>query len=1417
MNMSDKLMTPDYLFEVSWEVCNKVGGIHTVISSKAKLLQKKFNSHYILIGPDAWRGETENPEFIEDKALFASWKEATAHDGLRIRTGRWNVAGSPLAIIIDYTPFITQKDEIFKVFWERFKLDSISGNWDYVEPVLFGYAAGKLIESFVRFNTGPSDKIIAHFHEWMTGSGILYLKDKVPAVATMFTTHATVIGRSLAGNHQALYRDFEKFDIDAKSREFQVVSKLSIEKLAAENADVFTTVSDLTSRECKQFLKKEVDIVTPNGFDDIFLPSDEFFDSKRNAAREKLRNVSEALFGHTLGEDVMFVAHSGRYEMKNKGMDVFIDSLAALKDHPGLTRELIAFILVPANQIGPRKDLINILEGSKINTQTDSKMITHYIHDYDYDPVISRLREVGINNDRKDRVKVIFVPSYLNGNDGIFNMSYYDLLIGMDMTVFPSYYEPWGYTPMESIALGVPTITTGLAGYGLWIREHFSGKRLSLEVIERDEDNHQQVVKQIAEKLASFSLLNEEQIKLIKQNAEEISTLTIWEKLINHYYRAYDKAIEQAGPRIKELPAIEPVETLSQVYKVKSIHAPRWKTIQVQKNIPARLSALDELSRNLWWSWNEKAINLFRLVDSDLWNETGANPLIFLEKIGYKRLKELEKDEEFLSELDEVFHCFRAYMDDPVKEGPKIAYFSMEYGLHTSLPIYSGGLGVLAGDYLKEASDSRIDMIAVGLLYKYGYFSQQLSASGEQIASYNATDFTRIPARPVRFENGEWAMINIAFPGRTVKARIWVVDVGRVPLFLLDTDFEENHEQDMSITHHLYGGDWENRFRQEMLLGIGGIRALRVLGREPELFHCNEGHAAFIGIERLNKYVNENKLIFAQALEVVRASTLFTTHTPVPAGHDSFDENMLRTYIAHYPVRLNISWTQFMNLGKIHPDDPNEKFSMSYLAANLSQEMNGVSRLHGKVSRHIFNDLWKGYLPGELHIGYVTNGVHHDTWTSGEWKDFYEKTIGPEYLKNQHLPETWNGLQDADDAEIWNMRQTHRHKLVDYIMERTRDNWIKKHESPRYFLSIREKLNPGYLTIGFARRFATYKRAQLLFRDIQRLSAIVNNPERPVQFIFAGKAHPNDHAGQEVMKHIIGISKMPEFSGKIIFLQNYDMDLAKMLVKGVDVWLNTPTRPLEASGTSGMKAVMNGVLNFSVLDGWWIEGYKPGAGWALPEKRVYDNQDFQDELDADTIYNILEDEIVPMYYKRNNNDIPEKWIKTIKNSISGIAPMFTMRRMLNDYIDRFYTKQHKRTQRIRENDFELARQLATWKSRMYRGWESIEVVDISYPETIDRPLVIGNEHVGELVLDLKELNVSSVGVEQVVVDIHPENGNIDMVDVQELSLIDTEGSIARYRLPINPTKAGAFHYGIRLYPKHPELPHRQDLSFVKWV
>jgi glycogen phosphorylase/synthase len=1408
---------PDFLFETSWEVCNKVGGIHTVVSTKALTLSEKLKSNFILIGPDVWRDTNQNPEFQEDLQLFKSWRSRAHEEGLSIRIGRWNIAGNPIVIIVDFMKFVPQKDSIFQKFWEIYKLDSLSGQWDYVEPALFGYAAGKIIESFTRYHLSIRDKVVAQFHEWMTGTGVLYLKHYMPQIATAFTTHATVLGRCIAGNLLPLYSKLNQYNPDAIATEFNVVAKQSLEKLSSIEADVFTTVSDLTAKECTQFFSKPVDLVTPNGFENSFVPSGNEYSNQIKDARLRLLEVAGALTNQNYTDDAVIVGISGRYEFKNKGIDLFIDAMGELNKVKTIKRDILAFIFIPANHYGGRKDIANIL-GKCETVNNGSKVLSHNLHDVDYDPIIKRISDNGITNEANQKVKVFFVPCYLYGNDGIFNLPYYQLLIGLNISIFPSYYEPWGYTPLESIAFGVPTITTSLAGFGLWVRDNEHISKEAITVVERNDNNDKDVVAEIAQRVNEIIELSDNDSKNLRSKAQELSNIALWVNFISYYYKAYDIAIAKASQRAGQLVEAEIHDQLPHVDKSLFVSQPKWKRLLVQKNIPEKLSPLEELSKNLWWCWNYEVSDLFESIDPTVWNESEKNPIVFLELISYNRLLKLETDDVFLRKLEHVYNKYVAYMDEKKnRKAPAIAYFSMEFGLHNSLRTYSGGLGILAGDYLKEASDTNINLVGIGLLYRYGYFKQVISVNGDQMAISEPQHYSKTPTIPVRDENGNWITISIILPGRTLKARIWKVEVGRIDLYLLDTDFEDNAPQDRSITHHLYGGDWENRFKQELLLGVGGIRALDALNIESDIYHCNEGHAAFIGLERLNIYIQQQNLTFPEALEIVRASTLFTTHTPVPAGHDAFDENMVRMYMSHYPDRLNLSWPQFIGLGRINANDHNEKFSMSILAVNISQEVNGVSRLHGKVSQEILKNMWPGYVPDELFIDYVTNGVHYPTWTAKEWRQLYEGLIDPNFVSNQLKQENWDKIYSVPDVDIWKIRNSQRRRLIEYIKERMHESSEKRYENPKHLVEIYDKLNKFTLTIGFARRFATYKRAHLLFKDLDRLSRIVNNPGMPIQFIFAGKAHPADKAGQDLIKMIFDISRKPEFLGKILFLQNYDIELAQHLVQGVDIWLNTPTRPLEASGTSGEKAVMNGVLHFSVLDGWWAEGYYPDAGWALPEEQTYENHDYQDELDAELIYNILENEIAPLFYFRDDDDIPNGWIKYIKNSIAKVASNFTTSRMLRDYQEKFYYKMAERVKRLKANDFNLAKDISSWKKKVFRSWESIELISVKMPDISKEPILLGNVYEGEVVLDLNELSPEDIGVEIIIAEMVIEENKVKLTHKQEFELISLNKRIATYKVEIKPVKTGAYDFGIRIFPKNSELPHRQDFNLIKWL
>ena len=851
--------------------------------------------------------------------------------------------------------------------------------------------------------------------------------------------------------------------------------------------------------------------------------------------------------------------------------------------------------------------------------------------------------------------------------------------------------------------------------------------------------------------------------------------------------------------------------------KANNANSPIWKDVYSHSKLPQQLEPLNEIATNLWWVWNHEGAKLFGKIDKQLWKSTEGNPVQLLQSLSHKRMEEILADKELMAEIQKVYADFKAYINvKPDKTQPSVAYFSMEYGLTNVLKIYSGGLGVLAGDYLKEASDSNIDLCAVGFLYRYGYFTQTLSMDGQQIANYEPQNFNALPLTQVLQSNGEPMVLEVPYAGRTVYVHIWKVSVGRVPLYLMDTDIPQNSEWDRSITHQLYGGDWENRMKQEYLLGIGGIMMLNKLGIKKQIYHCNEGHAALINAQRLVDYIQNDGLSFNQALEVVRASALYTVHTPVPAGHDYFDEGLFGRYMGEFPGKLGISWQDFIDMGRENPGS-NEKFSMSVFALNTCQEANGVSWLHGKVSQRMFAPVWKGYFPDELHVGYVTNGVHMPTWAATEVKKFYADKLGTKLFEDQSNRKCWEGIQNVSDEEIWNLRMTLKNKLIDYIRVQYKDSWLKNQGDPSKVVSILEKINPNALLIGFGRRFATYKRAHLLFTDLDRLAKIVNNEKFPIQFVFTGKAHPADGGGQGLIKHIVEISRRPEFLGKIIFLENYDMRLARRLISGVDVWLNTPTRPLEASGTSGEKAEMNGVLNFSVLDGWWYEGYVEGAGWALTDKRTYENQQYQDQLDAATIYHCLETEIIPTYYAKNSKGYSPDWIQYIKNSIAKIAPDYTMKRMLDDYEDRFYHKLATRSAHISANNYEIAKQLAAWKEEVAQHWDSFQVESFTCDQdlTVNGP-VVGKEYNFNLVIDRHELQ-GMLGAEMVVMKEDPEKHTLSPINTAQFELMKEEGSKLFFKLTTTPSEAGNHKMGFRVYPVNKELPHRMDFAYVRWI
>nr|MDA3822625.1 DUF3417 domain-containing protein [Bacteroidales bacterium] len=659
--MSNNSISPDYLFEVSWEVCNKIGGIHTVISTKAISVKEQMDDRYMVIGPDVWRGSDEHPEFDEDDNLFADWRKHAISEGLMVRTGRWKIKGEPIAILVDFTPYFNEKDEIFSRFWELYRLDSISVKWVYIEPTFFGYATGKAIDSYIRYYGLRNRKVVAHFHEWMTGAGLLYLKDKIPQVGTVFTTHATVVGRSIAGNNQPLYSKLENYNGDEKAKEFNVFAKQSIEKIAAQQADAFTTVSDITARECAQFHGKPVDIITPNGFEDSFVPDEKEYRQNRMEARGKLLKVASLICGEELPEDTVLMATSGRYEFRNKGIDLFMDALGEMNKKRECSKKAVAFILVPANHYGPRKDLMKALLDPTKKLDGD-KFLTHYLHYSEHDPVIQRLQQNAMKNSSDDVIKVIFVPSYLKGADGIFDLDYFNILIGFDLTVFPSYYEPWGYTPMESLAFKIPTITTTLAGFGIWVNDQVKDKGNAIHVIPRTDGNDSEVVRGIGDAILSFCNLTENERAEAGRQAHVISRIALWENLISFYWKAYSIALERSVDVELDYQELERVEQLPSTTELQTNVEPVWRTIAIQQLIPDKLRFLEELARNIWWSWTKEAADLFKSIDPKIWASVHENPIVLLEEISFDRLKELENDKDFLENLKEVHRLYTDYI-----------------------------------------------------------------------------------------------------------------------------------------------------------------------------------------------------------------------------------------------------------------------------------------------------------------------------------------------------------------------------------------------------------------------------------------------------------------------------------------------------------------------------------------------------------------------------------------------------------------------------------------------------------------------------------------------------------------------------------------------------------------------------------
>jgi len=1410
-----------FLFEVSWEVCNKVGGIYTVIVSKLPAATKVYGENYFLLGPDL----KTNLEFEEtDEGCWDRIREGIAIKEIPCRFGRWRVPGEPKAILVNFGQKYDRDQLLFRI-WEDYGVDSIAGGWDYVEPVMFSYAAGEVIETIYNVLLRPTGiRAVAQFHEWMTGAGMLGLKKRVPEIGAVFTTHATMLGRALAGAGMDIYTMMDNISPQREASAHNITAKCSLETVSAREADCFTTVSEITASEAKNFLGRTPDLITPNGLDIENIPDLAADRATALESRKRLLAAAARFVGRDFPDNTRIMAISGRYEFTNKGIDLFLSALARLNGELGPDQTILAYIFVLSGYM----DLIPSLKSDAARPDpANPPLATHRLHNEAFDPILQACDRLGLKNLPRNRVQVIYIPAYLNGHDGLLNMTYYEALAGCDLGVFPSYYEPWGYTPLESAAYAVPTITTDQAGFGLWARQ-MVGEDRGIILLKRIGKAWEAVADNLYAVFKDFLGKSEEDLQKMRVAARATAALANWEEFFHNYREAYGCALAAAERRAEMLVAegllVEPKYTYAGTVSV----SPHFRTFTAVANLPEQISRLREMAYNLWWTWNPGARILFSSLDPNVWAAMGNNPVRMLENCSPERLQEASENTSYMNIYAQIMQQFDDYMEDRtpapqvgelngLKWSSPVAYFSTEYGLHECLPIYSGGLGTLSGDHLKTASDLNIPLVGVGLLYKNGFFKQVIDKNGAQTEEYPENDFSIMPLEIVRDDRGEAVQISLELPGRTLFANIWEVRVGRVSLYLMDTDTPRNTAQDRRITERLYCSELRTRIEQEILLGMGGVRLLRKLGIRPRVYHINEGHSAFLLFERIASLMTDEKLSFDEASEIVRGGTVFTTHTPVEAGNERFNRELIEHYFASFVKRTGITWSQFWELG-VKESGEGKPFFMTILALKMAHKSNAVSRLHGQVSRRMWLDVWKGFDETDIPIGHVTNGAHVLSYIAPRMKTLLDTYLGMGWEQDITDQERWARIQDIPDTALWRTRYELRQSLIDFLREYLSQNWMKYGYTKTWQEELFSRLNPAAMMIGFSRRFAPYKRADLIFSDLDRLDRIVNHPTRPVHIVFSGKAHPNDQMGKDIIKKVIGVCKSERFRGKIFFVEGYDIRIARHLVQGADVWLNNPRRPLEASGTSGEKVITNGVLNLSTSDGWWVEGFDGTNGWTIGPvvKGFAKEPENADEEDGQSLYSLLENNVVPLFYEREMSGLPEKWIATIKRSMQTLGPRFNTNRMLLEYYRDLYLPASRREHEFYGDAYRMARELADWKRKLPMRFSSLRLVDVSIEGIRGDTIIVDKPLDVSVRIDPGKFTPEELLVE-LVIGKKDGGGFIQQPDCLPLAISRREeDGIVTFSVSYTVSQNGAYAYGIRVLPFHPHLAAKQETGLVYW-
>ncbi|MBI2519070.1 MAG: alpha-glucan family phosphorylase [Bdellovibrio sp.] len=1417
---------PDFIFEVSWEICNMVGGIHTVIQSKAAQIRERFGEDYICVGPHVLHPISATPSFREEIWSDAVYKliQDFTYQGVSCRMGRWNIPGGPKVLLVGFKELFAQKDRILAHYWEHYGVESLFGGFDYTEPVLFSHASGLLIEQISnRLLLSEGKRVLVHAHEWMTSIALLHLKETCPDIATVFTTHATILGRSLSSrDHQKTLDSYlASKPATVWAQETGVESKHSVEVISAREADCFTTVSETTSDECGLILGKKADVVVNNGLSDD-IPSPELLDpSLRKKMRLRMLQIAREVTGFNYDSDQTFMmVTAGRYEFRNKGIDLFIDASLDLKDslaNGDSKKKVIAFVMCPAGH------------GHRVFPHAENAFSTHTITDPSHDPLLDLLNHRGQVNSANNPVHVIFLPLYLNGTDSTLTETYWELASGMDLAVFASWYEPWGYTPHESVALGLPTCTTDCAGFGRWVQSlPGSDKEKGVVVIKRTRGdvphNYEEIRAELKKKILEILNASPVERKQWSEAALQTAKRARWSDLIEGYLRAYSFAIERATLRVSKSP-----HARFRSFSLGNVVAPsrfsharaNVKKFSVTTRFPNVQKSLRQfMGRTMSWKWDPYVLQLFYQLDRKLWEEVDQIPLKFIRNADDETVKKISAN----SELRKLFNGIRVGFEaDDVASANAFAaydraYFCMEYGITDKLRIYSGGLGMLAGDHLKTASDMKIPIVAFGLFYQYGYFRQVLTQDGQQLANYDRSELENLEINLVQDVSGGRLLLSIPFNEEELYFQIWRLDLHGVDLLLLDSNVMENPVRLRVLTDRLYSAEPGKRIGQEWLLSMGGLELIKKLGLNISVFHMNEGHTAFLVVGRILELMEQHQLNFDEAFDYVRFTTIFTTHTPVAAGHDEFARDeaiaLLKRRIQNQPILDRI-----MGLGaSLKGLGIDDKFSMTGMALRGSRWVNAVSKIHESVSQRMFNNLFPDLDEDEVPVTHVTNGVHIPSWLEPTWQDLFFEVLGDQWPKRLNDVDYWLKLQNLPLERVAEKKLILKRRLISWIKKRLAGQLDRGAVRPEY-AEILARLDENTLIITHAKRMAPYKRADILFEDADRLAEIIRRSPVPILFIYAGKAHPSDGMGQEVLQRIARWSKDPRFSGSVLVLEDYDLSYSRRLLSGSDIWLNTPLRPLEASGTSGMKGAINGTLHFSVADGWWPESYNGNNGWMIGDGSELWDKSLQDDYDRARIFSLLENEILKDFVKPEGQSFSPAWISRVRESIYTILPFVASERMLEDYQHRLYQPALNASHDLKKNNFAELRNLTNFKKTLTEHWHLVafENVDSEGLETDNIP----RSKPAQVIVELSHPNLTVEHIRVQAVLTH-QASSLHEVQRQIIAcecISSNASSRTKWRLRLDNRRPGDFTLAFRAIARH--YSGFEDAGFelklVKWM